>query len=102
MWISERTKAIRPLSKVQYFMFFPERFKASEVSKVLDTNYVKEWDYALLFNEFGLTMFFAASVGGNKFKWVSEGLGTNLHELKFMESGDYGYEKFPEWKRLGK
>ena len=86
--------------KVQYFMFFPERFEASEQFEELDGGFIDDWDYALVV-EGGVETLYAAA-GDRPTKWMAEGLGINGLGLKLMGEGDYGYEKFPEWKRLGK
>jgi hypothetical protein len=84
---------------VQYFMFFPERFEASEQFEDLDVGFIDDWDYALVVDGVVETLYAA---GDRPTKWMAEGKGINGLGLKLMGEGDYGYEKFPQWKRLGK
>lgn len=86
--------------KVQYFMFFPDRFEASELSGELDRDFIDDWDYALVVEGAEETLYVAA--GDRPTKWMAERRGVNFLNLKLMEPNDYKYDKFPELKRLGK
>lgn len=89
------------VKKVQYFMFFPDRFEASELSGELDRDFIDDWDYALVVEGGAETLYAAA--GDRPTRWMAERSGVNFLGLKLMDPGnDYGYDKFPELKRLGK
>ena len=86
--------------KVQYFIFFPDNFEASEVSEELEREAIEDWDYALKVDGEIETLY--AAVGDRPTKWMAEGSGINGLGLKLTEPGRHGYQISPGWKRFGK
>lgn len=87
------------IKKVQYFIFFPDRFEVSDIGDDIDCESAESWDTALAdIDNCGLTW-----IVSNTENWQVLKIGHNPYNLKFLAPGSYQYTgEFEKFKHLAK